>query len=378
MQVENADSPFDIELHFDSCCVLSFELHSTLNLVPYLRIEVGPQTHHVKSWWTDELVIAGEPSPVRATIRTNADRVRINAEAASPGEFASGRCFVRRPKLGYDCHLAWHVTTRCNLRCEYCFLSAEARSRGPLEPIDIATAKRVLAATGRTFNINFSGGEPFLVPNFSEACQEFAESHSISVISNLVTGEPGSLAERIAPSRIDYFLASFHYAELVRTGRVGVFLKNYERIKRTGVRTFLMLVLFPPLLGRIDEVKTALGEHARDLSFEPFIGSWSGIGYPAGYTEGELSQLGIDRGAVARAYEPHGVRCNAGFNAGTVSDRGEVYDCFDRLARIGNIYQGIEFFPVARPCDRRECHCPVYQFHPALFEAAAARTAAAP
>ena len=41
--------------------------------------------------------------------------------------------------------------------------------------------------TNKIFKIEFTGGEPFLIPNIIEACEELTKKHYIEIISNFTS-----------------------------------------------------------------------------------------------------------------------------------------------------------------------------------------------
>jgi len=71
----------------------------------------------------------------------------------------------------FDIHLIWDIIGSCNFNCDYCLSHSNDTSEKPY-PINAVKANEVLDASGKTYDINLVGGEPTLLPNFIEFCQQ--------------------------------------------------------------------------------------------------------------------------------------------------------------------------------------------------------------
>ena len=79
----------------------------------------------------------------------------------------------------------YFFTRTCNYECGFCFHTAKSSYVAPLE--DAKKALRKLAKKGMK-KLNFSGGEPFMYPDFMgeicKFCKEELKLESVSIISN--------------------------------------------------------------------------------------------------------------------------------------------------------------------------------------------------
>ena len=275
----------------------------------------------------------------------------------------------------YDAWLHWYVTMRCFLDCEYC--ATPDRAHGLLEPIRIAPLLKTLEATGLVFRISFTGGgEPFLVPNLTAACQALVARHYISFNTNLVHKSVGPAFAVLPPERILQVHASCHIQAMERSGLVDLFAENYRLCRQRGIPIHAEEVGHPALVPEADRYRDLFRAKGVDLHFGAFAGSYRGQNYPDAYTDGELAALRLERQARTAHVTHHGTRvfmCNAGYNAAIVQPNGDIFPCDHIRKRMGNIYEKIEFFPRMRPCPVAWCTCPLYDYDPMLFAAARGR-----
>jgi uncharacterized protein len=79
------------------------------------------------------------------------------------------------------------VTTRCQLRCRYCYMSAGDVPGVDLDAQTFAAAARNLGL-GPGAEVQIAGGEPLLVPNVVEAVADEAHRLGVSRISVQTNG----------------------------------------------------------------------------------------------------------------------------------------------------------------------------------------------
>ena len=79
------------------------------------------------------------------------------------------------------------VTTRCQLRCRYCYMSAGEVPEVDLDPQTFAAAARNLGL-GPGAEVQIAGGEPLLVPDIVESVAEQAHRLGVSRISVQTNG----------------------------------------------------------------------------------------------------------------------------------------------------------------------------------------------
>ena len=145
----------------------------------------------------------------------------------------------------YDIEADWTVNHVCNFRCPYCIGSFEAVRGGPTPEV----ARRGFDATGLTWLVHMTGGEPFLLKTLVRLCQLLTERHFISINTNL--SRPLDGFERLPPDRVSFVHVGFHSRERrLRTGNR--FREVFHRIgtlKVAGFTVFASQVVGPADFG---------------------------------------------------------------------------------------------------------------------------------
>jgi MoaA/NifB/PqqE/SkfB family radical SAM enzyme len=75
--------------------------------------------------------------------------------------------------------LVLFINSICNMQCEHCFYWQSLNGRDDLSKEEIFELSRSL---GRVENLNLSGGEPFLRPEFAEICRQFVRQNGVRQI----------------------------------------------------------------------------------------------------------------------------------------------------------------------------------------------------
>src|SRR5690349_657526 len=71
------------------------------------------------------------------------------------------------------------INSICNQKCEHCFYWRNLNRRDDLTKEELFALSRSL---GRIENLNLSGGEPFLRPEFGEICRQFIQHNKVRQI----------------------------------------------------------------------------------------------------------------------------------------------------------------------------------------------------
>jgi MoaA/NifB/PqqE/SkfB family radical SAM enzyme len=71
------------------------------------------------------------------------------------------------------------INSNCNQRCEHCFYWRNLNRRDDLTRDELVALSRSL---GRIDNLNLSGGEPFLRPEFADICRQFIRANGVREI----------------------------------------------------------------------------------------------------------------------------------------------------------------------------------------------------
>jgi len=283
--------------------------------------------------------------------------------------------------MEYDAWISWGVTLKCNFHCDYCIISSIIESNEKIKEIDVEKLLRTLDNTKKTFLITLSGGEPFLVPNFTDACKRITEKHFITLNTNLTSDRIKDFAEKIDPKRVKYIVASFHLKELERTNLVGKYVSNLDILRKKGFNVLVQEVGYPPYIKELIFYKDLFRKMGVVLTFQKFIGELDGKKYPEAYTDEEIETFGMkdEKGEGFNDFFQNGQICNAGYNACVAYQRGDIHPCFqfnkeDDKTKIGNLYKEIRFNDDMMKCPFDSCSCPLNQYDKKLFDKALKET----
>lgn len=273
----------------------------------------------------------------------------------------------------YDYWLLWSVEDRCNLDCEYC-ISNTKKSIAEVSEINISALTRNLNATNKKFLITFTGGgEPFLVPNIIEACQEITKNHYISFNTNLTAERVEEFCEEIEPQQVLFIVASLHIEELEKWNLLEKYIHHFKLFQKKGFNIIAMEVAHPPSLNKVQTYRDFLRERGVDLTFSPFIGKYGGKVYPDSYVDKEYRTFDLDRNCASR-FRQKGKLCNAGYNVAQVNGNGDIRPCLNLQESLGNIYDSITFKKDILRCQFDFCECPPSVYGPDLYQKALKRT----
>lgn len=153
--------------------------------------------------------------------------------------------------------------TACNIKCSYCYVVQRSGRTGKVPPLQfsIETIRSALSCErfGGTCYFSICGAGETLIPDYTlEIVRALLENgHYVNVTTN------GTLTRRFdqlrdwAPELLSrlHFAFSFHYLELVRTNRIGVFFDNVSLVKSLGCSFVVQLNLCDEYLPHIDEIK---------------------------------------------------------------------------------------------------------------------------
>jgi MoaA/NifB/PqqE/SkfB family radical SAM enzyme len=98
----------------------------------------------------------------------------------------------------YDAFIYWKLTKICNLNCIYC---GEKSHVGSVQNINIDALLDTLSMQYERVVFGFTGGEPFLVPNFVDACKEITKKHFIQITTNLTSPTIVNFSQEIDPKK---------------------------------------------------------------------------------------------------------------------------------------------------------------------------------
>ena len=121
-------------------------------------------------------------------------------------------------------YLQWHITSRCNLRCAHCYQSDYAdQISESLFQEGLEKFGRHLSRAGAKGQINLTGGEPMLHPDFFSFAQKIRDAgHRLAILTN------GTLIDAAAASRLAALQPVFVQISLDGTREA------HERIRGAG------------------------------------------------------------------------------------------------------------------------------------------------
>ncbi len=274
--------------------------------------------------------------------------------------------FTNTNNAEYGAWIHWNVTGKCNFDCEYCFGHSAVGSQ-KVSSIDIDKFLTTLNKTGKIFRISFTGGEPFLVPNFVDACAAITGQHFISINTHLSSNKINEFANRISPERVLFIQASLHFEELEKKNFTKRYIDNYHLLKELKFNIFAEAVAYPPIIKRLNEYRNYFSLEGIHFSFGAFTGTYNGNKYPESYSDEELMIFGLSKNEQNKFYQK-GNTCNAGYNVFAAFSNGNVFPCFQIKQKTGNIYEDIYFGNSIIKCPAKYCGCPLNVYDEYLFK----------
>lgn len=198
-------------------------------------------------------------------------------------------------RLPYDLWVHWYVTEECFLSCEYCETGSRPFVKQNIRPIDVPALMRTLDGLKRkAVRLSFTGGgEPFAVPNITEACAEITKRHYISFNSNMLGIDAEEFIRAIDPRKLLFIQGSLHLKELERTHNIERFAQNVHACRRAGVQVYVTAVGIPSIIPEIPKFQAIFEKKGIPFTFAPFSGIYEERHYPDAYTETELAALGM-------------------------------------------------------------------------------------
>ncbi len=186
--------------------------------------------------------------------------------------------------MKYDAEADWTLLTTCNFRCSYCFVTLEQQSAKIKVYGAPAEWKEGFDATGKTWLIHITGGEPAIYPGFVDLCEQLTLSHYLSINSNLSHQTIEAFAERIDPRRVHFINAALHYDQRQKKGGQEAFIDRVHILQKRNFNVLVSQVMTPQLVNTFAEV--ARHFESRGLYIIPKLirGNYEGKTYPAAYS----------------------------------------------------------------------------------------------
>ena len=187
--------------------------------------------------------------------------------------------------------------------CHYCALFSDNKERdfrekqSPAKPINISAMMNSLEASGKTFLISFTGGEPFLVPNIVEACAALSRKHFICFNTNLTALDMGFF-EVVNMDHLGMLNISMQIQPMEKLNLTDRFIEKIHAMESIGFSRYqITVVADPALFNRIKYYRDNFEKHGIKFKLIPMIdggGVCKGKAYPESYTPEELEMIESD------------------------------------------------------------------------------------
>ncbi len=194
-------------------------------------------------------------------------------------------------QMAYDVEADWHLLKTCNFRCDYCFfgpdhLGSKLRVFGGID--DWAEG---FSATGKTWLLHLTGGEPTLYPGFADLCARLGEDHYLALNSNLSHRSILDFAKKVDPGRVHFVNAALHHQERQTRGGSETFIRHVRALQEHGFHVLVSAVMTPQMIRSYEGISADY--RARGIALIPMLlqGKYRGKHYPRDYDPLERAAL---------------------------------------------------------------------------------------
>ncbi len=271
-------------------------------------------------------------------------------------------------KIQYEMYIHWQLVKRCNFACEYCLSRS---SKGMTKPVDIPRIIDRLGRFNKTILITLTGGEPFLVPNFTELVYELTKKHYVRIDTNLSLKNPcEKFMHTIDPKQVLEITFSIHALERERRGMdLADLCSLVKRFQDKGFKMVGNYVAYPPILGKMEKDIEFFKTHGIEILPSFFVGRYEDKEYP-------FKEYPLDKGSLAycereaalimkmNPYAKNAIcnskndPCHAGLSAFYVNAEYEVFLCLMIFKKIGDFFGEWNILPKVIKCPIDFCCCP--------------------
>ena len=254
-------------------------------------------------------------------------------------------------------HLIWNMTKRCNFRCKYCYFPHQSQPEP--DPITAGEIRAFLDASGHSWVVEMSGGEPFIYPDFAGLCGSITQNHRISLDSNLsLSAEIARFSQMVDPAKVVDIYAAVHIEERERLGLKEQFTEDVLMLKAKGFTVSVNYVIHPTLLERYEKDRAYFAERGIRLLPRPFKGVYQGVDYPAGYgpQARELFAKKLKAGKKA-VFNFQGIPCEAGHRLIRLEPDRSILRCPGDRTQLGRLGRDVRLHQSPQPCKVPRCPC---------------------
>lgn len=282
----------------------------------------------------------------------------------------------RYPRLAYPykVHWNWEPTFACNYKCSYCTVRVEHEGE-KTNYLSVQAWKDIwekLFDDYGSSHIRFSGGEPFVYPNFMDLLNMLLSKHTIDVTTNL-SFDAQELIDKVAPEEIS-ISASFHPDHVSFED----YLQKVRFLNKNRFPTDIAYVAYPPHLCNLERYRKLCADSGVMLKIIPFNGELNGKKYPRDYSPEETQLLQENINNTENQFQKElnkqwysqnlnqqkesGKLCRMGQLYAKINPTGKVTRCCVHQSQsLGNIFDGtVRLLDDAQPCDAT-CNCPCFK-----------------
>ena len=266
--------------------------------------------------------------------------------------------------------LQFHITEKCNYKCEYCVQGkgdASAKNCEYKHASDrvIDAFLKLIYSLDDSFRINLTGGEAMLHPRFSEIIEKIGNTnHKFSFISNF--SFPLEAYQEIvdkSSNSLTKISASLHLSQIKSLDDFidkAIALAKYLKTNSKKTTLRVSLVLTEENYRMAINIAEKLKSHNMSLNLKHL----------------KIDDKFVDYSPKIKAFidsynksipkiinlNPYGIVCYAGYQYYTIKHTGSVRRCYNHQGdyRLGNIAEGtFKPFDKPHPCYSQKCTCPV-------------------
>ncbi|MEI9864444.1 MAG: radical SAM protein [Limisphaerales bacterium] len=157
-------------------------------------------------------------------------------------------------KMKYDIEADWLLLKTCNFRCTYCGWGPAVLGSKLTTHATHQQWVEAFRATGKTWLLHITGGEPSLYPDFVGLCIELTREHYLSINSNLSNPSILDFAERVNPERVHYVNAAVHSDERQKKSSHDIFIKHVQKLQKHHFNVLVSTVMSPPMIKEFPEL----------------------------------------------------------------------------------------------------------------------------
>lgn len=271
-----------------------------------------------------------------------------------------------RPALDYEFYIHWAITNSCNYSCGYCVINTYIKQASSAEPVDIQRILKRIKKIPGVILFTFTGGEPFLIPNFPEFVAELTKKHFVRIDTNLAIKQTcEKFLEIVDPSRIWEITFSPHVLERKKQKQsLEEVCDRVNQFQKKGFKIVGNYVVWPPLIKKFEKNRAFFSQREIKLFPTLFIGDYRGKQFPEDngavtYTREDLEWIEkYNPDALTVLTKSSGQLCPAGSRAFFIASDYNIFPCTGSQKKIGHFFEEWKTLKKVVRCPVDRCYCP--------------------